>query len=74
MLKPNQPNSIFISARYCTCTKMKIGEKSWRIVVICQIRQSFFPSKVFYYTVHEICNIVGVVKKLSQKPAVNTVR
>ena len=47
MLKPNQPNSIFISARYCTCTKMKIGKKNWQIVVIRQIRQSFFSSKVF---------------------------
>jgi len=26
-------------------------KKSWRIVVIRQIRQSFFPSKVFYCTV-----------------------
>ena len=52
MLKPNQLNSIFISARYCTCTEMKIGEKSWRTVVICQIRQSFFPFKVYYRTVH----------------------
>ena len=53
MLKPNQPNSIFISAqvsvRYCTCTEMKIGKRSWRIVVIRRIRQSFFPSKVLLY-------------------------
>ena len=27
-----------------------IGEKTWRIVMIHQIRQSFFPSKVFYCT------------------------
>ena len=33
---------------------MKIGKKSWRIVVIRQIRQSFFPSKVFYYTVSKV--------------------
>ena len=43
--------SVSFRARYCTCNKMKIGKKSWRIVVIRQIRQSFFPSKVFYCTV-----------------------
>jgi len=30
----------------------KIGKKSWQIVVIRQICQSFFPSKVFYCTVY----------------------
>jgi len=32
--------------------KWEIGKKSWQIVVIHQIRQSFFPSKVFYCTVY----------------------
>jgi len=32
----------------------KIGKKSWWIVVIRQIRQSFFPSKVFYYMVYSL--------------------
>ena len=52
MLKPNQQNSIFISASYCAL--IKIGKKSWRIVVIHQIRQRFFPSKVFYCTVNHL--------------------
>ena len=49
MLKPNQPNSILFSARYCALMKIgeKSEEKSWRIVVIRQIRQSFSPPKFF---------------------------
>ena len=30
---------------------VKIGENIWQIAVIRQIRQSFFTTKVFYYTV-----------------------
>jgi len=38
----------------CASCYKKLGnwQKSWRIVVIRQIRQSFFPSKVFYCMVH----------------------
>jgi len=38
-----------------------IGEKSWRIVVIRQIHQSFFPSKVFYCTVAFLIAIMCVI-------------
>jgi len=38
------------TSRCCACLMLqnrKIGKKSWQIVVIHQIHQSFFPSKVF---------------------------
>ena len=50
-------------AHYCMCTELKIGKKSWQIVVICQIRQSFFPSKVFYCTV-----LIGYNQGANAKP------
>jgi len=40
---------------YLVLQNRKISEKSWRIVVIHQICQSFFPSKVFYCTIHKFC-------------------
>ena len=60
MLKPNQLNSIFISACYCTCTKIKIGEKSSRIDVI---RQVFSPPKFFYRTVNKQPDILTYMSK-----------
>jgi len=39
-------------AACASCYKTgKLAKKSWQIVVIRQIRQSFFPSKVFHCTV-----------------------
>ena len=35
------------------CFIGNVGEKTWRIVAIRQIRQSFLPAKVLFYTVYE---------------------
>ena len=35
-----------------TCFIGNVGEKTWQIMVIRQIRQSFFPAKVFYCMVY----------------------
>jgi len=44
--------------------KQENWQKSWQIVVICQIRQSFFPSKVFYCTVlNDTFNFFAVFDK-----------
>ena len=46
----------------------KIGEKSWRIV----IRQSFFPSKVFYCMVHRKVKLylrkLKIIRKITYVP------
>jgi len=49
--KTNKAQLTFLRAPRVTKAG-KLAKKSWRIVVIRQIRQSSFPSKVFYCTVY----------------------
>ena len=48
-----------LSHRTLPHVQNKIWQKTWRIVKIRQIRQSFFPSKVFYYTVMWTCAVTN---------------